>query len=148
MTIPESVALVLKAGYSDYGELCVLDMGEQLRIDELARHMITMSGLVPEVDIPIEYTGLRAGEKLFEELLTEEEEQTREVNHKIFVASCPPPPADLDRRLQDLGLAAADEDEARVLMLLRELVPSYTLFAEVPAGVKEIGPDDVAVGGG
>ena len=145
MTIPEAVALVLKAGYSDYGELCVLDMGEQLHIDELARHMIAMSGLVPDVDIPIEYTGLRPGEKLFEELLTEEEEQTRQADHKILVASCPPPREDLDRRIQDLANAAADENENRVLMLLRELVPSYTLFSETPVDLKTTGPDDVAV---
>ncbi|MEJ2189277.1 MAG: nucleoside-diphosphate sugar epimerase/dehydratase, partial [Acidobacteriota bacterium] len=74
MTVSEAVGLVLRAAYGDYGELCVLDMGEQIRIVDLARHMITMSGLVPDVDIPIVYTGLRPGEKLYEELLTEEEE--------------------------------------------------------------------------
>ena len=80
MTISEAVALVLKAAYADYGELCVLDMGEQMRIEDLARHMITMSGLVPGDDIRIKYTGLRPGEKLFESLLTEEEEHTHQVH--------------------------------------------------------------------
>jgi FlaA1/EpsC-like NDP-sugar epimerase len=146
MTIPEAVALTLKAGYSDYGELCVLDMGEQMLIDDLARHMITMSGLVPEVDIPIEYVGLRPGEKLYEELLTEEEEQTRQANHKILVATCPPPPDDLDRQISELAAAAADEDEARVLLRLRELVPSYTLFTGERPEREAEGPYDVRVG--
>jgi FlaA1/EpsC-like NDP-sugar epimerase len=141
MTVSEAVALVLKAGYSDYGELCVLDMGEQLRIDELARHMITMSGLVPDVDIPIRYTGLRPGEKLFEELLTEEEEETRQVNHKILVAQCPPPRDDLERQINDLAQAAATEDENRVLQLLRRLVPSYVIFPEVQPPLEDTGPD-------
>jgi FlaA1/EpsC-like NDP-sugar epimerase len=141
MTISEAVALVLKAGYSDYGELCVLDMGEQLRIDDLARHMITMSGQVPEVDIPIEYTGLRPGEKLFEELLTEQEEHTRRANHKILVASCPSPRADLDRQIRELASAAAAEDENRVLRLLHELVPSYVLFSDLVVAPTDRGPD-------
>ncbi|OYV67193.1 MAG: capsule biosynthesis protein CapD, partial [Deltaproteobacteria bacterium 21-66-5] len=69
MTIREAVGLVLQVGYGDYGEMCVLDMGEQIKIVDLARHMITMAGQVPDVDIAIEFTGLRPGEKLYEELL-------------------------------------------------------------------------------
>ena len=82
MTIREAVGLVLQAGYGDYGELCVLDMGEQIKIVDLARHMITMAGHVPDVDIAIEFTGLRPGEKLYEELLTEEEERTHQVDRE------------------------------------------------------------------
>jgi len=125
MTTGEAVGLVLQAGYGDYGELCVLDMGEQIRIADLARHMITMAGLVPDVDVPIVYTGLRPGEKLFEELLTEEEERTTAVSRKIFTAACPEPPGDLDRRIDLLGEAAAREDGAEVIRLLRQLVPSF-----------------------
>jgi len=125
MTISEAVALVLTAGYGDYGELCVLDMGEQIHIVDLARHMITMAGHVPDVDVAIEYTGLRPGEKLAEELLTEEEESTRRVHDKIFVADCPPPPLDLDARLAELAAAAQLDHVPRVLFLLRELVPTY-----------------------
>ncbi len=125
MTIREAVALVLQAGYGDYGELCVLDMGEQIKIVDLARHMITMAGHVPDVDIPIEFTGLRPGEKLYEELLTEEEESTVKLVEKIFVATCPPPPADLDERIEELAEAAAAEDGARVMAVLRKIVPSY-----------------------
>jgi FlaA1/EpsC-like NDP-sugar epimerase len=129
MTISEAVGLVLRAGYGDYGELCVLDMGEQIRILDLARHMITMVGKVPDVDIAIAFTGLRPGEKLFEELLTEEEESTSSVAHKIFVASSPPVREDLDERLAELVDAAYAEDHAQVMALLRRLVPSYTMPA-------------------
>jgi FlaA1/EpsC-like NDP-sugar epimerase len=126
MTTAEAVGLVLKAGYADYGTLCVLNMGEQLRIADLARHMITMSGLVPDVDVPIVYTGLRPGEKLSEELLTEEEEQAIRVHDKIFVAQSPPPPEDLEERIQELVAAAVAEEHDKAIMLLRALVPSYT----------------------
>jgi FlaA1/EpsC-like NDP-sugar epimerase len=107
------------------GELCVLDMGEQIRIVELARAMITMTGQVPDVDIPIAFTGLRPGEKLYEELLTEEEEGTQQVADKIFMTQSPAPPADLEQRLDELGEAARAEDPVPVLALLRALVPSY-----------------------
>jgi FlaA1/EpsC-like NDP-sugar epimerase len=125
MTIAEAVGLVLQAGYGDYGELCVLDMGEQIRIADLARHMITMAGLVPEIDVPIVYTGLRPGEKLHEELLTEEEESTSKVGDRIFTATCPLPPADLEVRLDALARAAAGESPVDVIGIVRELVPSY-----------------------
>jgi FlaA1/EpsC-like NDP-sugar epimerase len=133
MTIAEAVGLVLQAGYGDYGELCVLDMGEQILIADLARHMITMSGLVPDVDVPIVYTGLRPGEKLHEELLTEEEERASRVSDKIFTADCPAPPADLDFQLRALARAAAAENHEDVLMILRELVPSYRSAELIPA---------------
>ncbi len=125
MTIAEAVGLVLQAAYGDYGELCVLDMGEQIRIADLARHMITMAGLVPDADVPIVYTGLRPGEKLHEELLTEEEEGASRVSDKIFRAACPPPPADLEATLAALARAAAQERPDEVVALVRELVPSY-----------------------
>ena len=86
MTIPEAVGLVLQAGLGGHGELCVLDMGEPIRIVDLARHMITMAGLVPDDDIPIVFTGLRPGEKLHEELMTEEGgADAARSNRKIFV---------------------------------------------------------------
>jgi FlaA1/EpsC-like NDP-sugar epimerase len=125
MTIREAVGLVLQAGYGDYGEMCVLDMGEQIKIVDLARHMITMAGHVPDVDIAIEFTGLRPGEKLYEELLTEEEERTQQVDRKLFVARCPAPPEDLDTRVRELADAAAAEDGERVRKVLRSLVRSY-----------------------
>jgi FlaA1/EpsC-like NDP-sugar epimerase len=144
MTISEAVGLVLMAAYSDSGELCVLDMGEQIRIEELARAMITMAGQVPEVDIPIVFTGLRPGEKLCEELLTEAEEQTQKLTDKIFVAQSPAPPPDLEQRLDELGSAARAEDPARVLALLRALVPSYqgsSVATVRTSGVRESGKE-------
>jgi FlaA1/EpsC-like NDP-sugar epimerase len=77
MTIPEAVGLVLIAGLGGYGELCVLEMGEPIRIADLAKNLITMAGYVPDEEIPIVFTGLRPGEKLYEEVMTEDEEQTR-----------------------------------------------------------------------
>jgi len=130
MTVSEAVALVLRAAYSDYGELCVLDMGEQIKIVDLARHMITLAGFVPDVDVPITFTGLRPGEKMYEELLTEEEERTRKVNQKILVAECPPPHRDLGRGVRELVAAALAEDDGLVVDLLRALVPSYEPSSE------------------
>jgi FlaA1/EpsC-like NDP-sugar epimerase len=102
-------------------------MGEQVRIVDLARHMITMSGRVPEIDVPIVYTGLRPGEKLFEELLTEEEEETRRVDRKILAAACPAPALDLPHRIEQLASAAAQERVEIIRELLQGIVPSYQL---------------------
>lgn len=86
MTISEAVSLVLQACvYARGGEVFVLDMGDPVRIDDLARNMIRLSGLEPDVDIPIQYTGLRPGEKLFEELLMQDEGLEKTMNELIFV---------------------------------------------------------------
>lgn len=86
MTIPEAVSLVLQAGaYAKGGEIFVLDMGEPMRIDDLARNLIKLSGLRPDEDIKIQYTGLRPGEKLYEELLMAEEGLRKTAHEKIFI---------------------------------------------------------------
>ena len=87
MTIPEAVSLVLQAGvYAGRGEIFVLDMGEPVRIDDLARNLIRLSGFEPDVDIEIRYTGLRPGEKLYEEMLMNEEGLRSTANHLIHIA--------------------------------------------------------------
>ena len=86
MTIPEAVSLVLQAGaYAKGGEVFVLDMGEAVRIDDLARNMIKFAGFEPDVDIMVEYTGLRPGEKLFEEILMAEEGMRKTPNNLIYI---------------------------------------------------------------
>ncbi len=83
MTIPEAASLVLQSGsYAHGGEIFVLDMGDPVKIDDLARNLIRLSGLEPDKDIKIEYTGLRPGEKLYEEKLMSEEGLTRTPNEK------------------------------------------------------------------
>jgi FlaA1/EpsC-like NDP-sugar epimerase len=125
MTVREAVGLVLLAGLGDHGDLCVLEMGKPVRIAEFAASLITMSGRIPDAEIPIVYTGLRPGEKLFEELLTEEEEETMEVRNRIQVAKSPPPPRDLARRLHELKVIADHADREELLAAIQVLVPTY-----------------------
>jgi FlaA1/EpsC-like NDP-sugar epimerase len=125
MTIPEAVGLVLLAGLGGYGDLCVLDMGEPIKIAEMARNLITMAGLVPDLDIPVVYTGLRPGEKMYEELLTEDEEETRQVRNRILVAKSPTPPRDLPERLRELRRLAEAGEREGVLRAIQAVVPTY-----------------------
>jgi FlaA1/EpsC-like NDP-sugar epimerase len=151
MTIPEAVGLVLIAGLSGYGELCILDMGQAIRIADLASNLITMAGYVPGKDIQIQFTGLRPGEKLAEELMTEEEETTRQVRNKIQVAKSPPPPEDLARRLEALRRAAHSADRAALVLALQAIVASYQPTAEgrpLEAAVAALAPALRVVQGG
>ena len=113
MTIPEAVSLVLQAAsYAKGGEIFVLDMGEPVKIDTLARNLIKLSGFKPDVDIKIEYTGLRPGEKLYEEKLMNEEGLTTTANKLIFIGK----PVSFDRdlflsQLGELMKVAYDNDE-------------------------------------
>lgn len=118
MTISEAVALVLRAAYGDSGELCVLEMGDQIRILDLARNMITLSGQVPDVDVKIEIIGLRPGEKLSERLLADGEVIRRKIDAKINVVEGTPLPEELPRLLTELATAAAREDDAEIRRLL------------------------------
>jgi FlaA1/EpsC-like NDP-sugar epimerase/UDP-N-acetylmuramyl pentapeptide phosphotransferase/UDP-N-acetylglucosamine-1-phosphate transferase len=140
MTIQEAVGLALLACLGAEGELFVLEMGEPIRILDLARLMITMSGRVPERDVAIEFTGLRPGEKLHEELMTEEEARSAErVSEGIRRIQAPPPPDDFDARLEALAAAAAAGDRRRVLLLLSE-----TVFGYDPPGPRPVEIDAAA----
>jgi FlaA1/EpsC-like NDP-sugar epimerase len=140
MTIPEAVGLVILAGLSHYGDLCILEMGEPVRILDLARMMITMAGFVPGKDIEIAFTGLRPGEKVDERLMTHEEERSSTLlRETIRIVQTPPPLANLDTRIDELAEVARRADRPAILALLREIVPSYrpaeAMFAEVNAPV-------------
>lgn len=101
MTIPEAVSLVLQAGaYAKGGEIFILDMGDPVKIDDLARNLIKLSGLTPDVDIDIQYTGLRPGEKLYEEKLMAEEGMQKTANKLIHIAK--PIPLDVERFFADI----------------------------------------------
>jgi FlaA1/EpsC-like NDP-sugar epimerase len=139
MTVPEAVGLVLVAGLGGYGELCVLDMGEPIRIADLAANLITMAGHLPEVEIPIVFVGLRPGEKLYEDLLTEDGERTKQVRDRIKVAKGPPPPRDLEDRLRELKATADAGDREAVLREIEWLVPSYRRTPNRPT---EIAPPE------
>ena len=126
MTIPEAVSLVLQAGaYAKNGEIYVLDMGEPVRIDDLARNMIRLSGYEPDVDIEIRYVGLRPGEKLYEELLLDEEGIRSTDNNMIFIGK----PLEINetefaRQLVELE-AVCHQPDGDVRALLQEIVPTY-----------------------
>ena len=126
MTIPEAVSLVLQAGlYAKGGEIFVLDMGTPVKIDTLARNLIKLSGLRPDVDIRVEYTGLRPGEKLYEEKLMAEEGLQRTANHMIHIAK--PIPLDDDLfigQIQDL-MEAAYEERGDIKELVASVVATY-----------------------
>ncbi|MDH4079728.1 MAG: polysaccharide biosynthesis protein [Nitrospira sp.] len=127
MTIPEAVQLVLQASVIGMGgEVFVLDMGEQIRVADLARNMIVLAGLVPGKDIEIVFAGLRPGEKLYEELF-EEHEQVEPTSHpKIRRAvGAPVPVGELAAWLESLQENLPNWSEERVLDDLRRLVPSY-----------------------
>ena len=128
MTIPEAVSLVLQAGaYAKGGEIFVLDMGEPVKIADLAKNLIRLSGYKLGEDIEIEYTGLRPGEKLYEELLMDEEGLQDTENKMIHIGK----PIDMDEekfmhqliQLRD----AANEDSDAIRAMVKEIVPTYQM---------------------
>ncbi len=135
MTIPEAVSLVMQAGVMAKGsEIFVLDMGQPVKIDTLARNLIKLSGFRPDQDIKIVYTGLRPGEKLYEEKLMEEEGLQKTDNNLIHIGK----PISFDHEhflkiLDRLMYAAYAEDEATLMQLIREAVPTYRPASEIRA---------------
>ena len=126
MTIPEAVSLILQAGaYAKGGEIFVLDMGEPMKIDTLARNLIKLSGYKPDEDIKIIYTGLRPGEKLYEEKLMAEEGLSTTANHLIHIAK--PIDFDADELLEKLPalMEAAYNNAEDIRELTREIVSTY-----------------------
>jgi FlaA1/EpsC-like NDP-sugar epimerase len=126
MSIPEAVSLVLQAGtYANGGEIFVLDMGEPVKIDTLARNLIKLSGFKPDEDIKIEYTGLRPGEKLYEETLMAEEGMRTTPNKLIHIGS--PISFDTDKFLVQIQrlMRAAYDNHQDIQQLVSEIVPTY-----------------------
>ena len=142
MTIPEAVELVLQASASGIsahaprGEVYVLDMGKPIKIDDLARQMIRLSGKQPDIDIRIEYVGLRPGEKLHEELVHEHESHTAFMAGGAAFAVSPRTTelAILRRQISELARAVASQDEDKVLRLIRSAVPEFHYYGDEAAG--------------
>ena len=132
MTIPEAVSLVLQAGaYARGGEIFVLDMGEPVKILDLARNLIRLSGYKVGEDIKIEFTGLRPGEKLYEEMLMDEEGLRETANRQIHIGK----PLEVDEdtffcQLKALKDAAYREDP-HIRDYVRAIVPTYRKNTEV-----------------
>jgi FlaA1/EpsC-like NDP-sugar epimerase len=137
MTIPEAAGLVMQAGaMAKLGELFVLDMGKPVKILELAENMIKLSGLVPYIDIDIIETGLRPGEKLYEELLIKTEKLTKTNNNLIFIEK----DACLSRELVDEKLrilreaverASGEIESAEIVRAMKSVVPTFFTPEEI-----------------
>ncbi|MBU4129823.1 MAG: polysaccharide biosynthesis protein, partial [Proteobacteria bacterium] len=129
MLIPEACQLVLQAGaMGKGGEIFILEMGKPVKIDSMARDLIRFSGFEPDVDIKIEYTGLRPGEKLYEELMTDQENVIPTDHQKIRVLnSRETDMSGLNGRLERLKAAAKNQSSDTIRALLKEIIPEYDL---------------------
>ena len=127
MTIPEACQLILQAGsMGDGGEIFILDMGTPIKIDDMARDVIRLSGFEPDVDINIEYIGLRPGEKLYEELITEGEGVIPTNHEKIMVLKGIECNIDLlNGGIDELARLAYEQDAEKIRQKLQEIVPEY-----------------------
>lgn len=126
MTIPEATQLVLQAGALGInGAVFVLDMGEPVKIVDMARDLIRLSGLEPDVDIPIKFTGIRPGEKLYEELLTTEEGTEMTQHEKIFIARKNGSVKDLDKKIERLYAVTNTGEPQAIREMLKNIVPEY-----------------------
>ena len=133
MTIPEACQLILEAGaIAEGGQICVLDMGEPVKVVDLARNLILLSGLKPDEDIKIEFTGMRPGEKLYEELSTIVEDTVPSAHNKIriFVGNGMPK-GDVESWLAILYEICEAHDTGRLVVALKEIVPDYSPSAHL-----------------
>ena len=127
MTIPEAVSLVLTAGsLANGGEIFVLDMGSPIKIKDLAENLIRLSGFIPHEDIKIEYTGLRPGEKIYEELLMDEEGMKKTENKKIYIGH----PININSEeflndLEKLRNISSNGSMSDILEMLLKMVPTF-----------------------
>jgi FlaA1/EpsC-like NDP-sugar epimerase len=132
MTIPEAVQLVLQASTMGKGnEIFVLDMGQPVKIVDLARNLILLSGLRPDIDVKIEFTGLRPGEKLYEELSTIEEHTLPTYHQKIKVFAGNGIPDRMLARIKSLSELCGARDMRRLVLELKDIVPEYTPSSHV-----------------
>jgi FlaA1/EpsC-like NDP-sugar epimerase len=148
MTIPEACQLVLQAAaMGKGGELFILDMGEPVKIVDLARELIRLSGLTPDHDVEIRFTGLRPGEKLFEELSLNDEAVDRTAHKRIFIGKVRVPELGrLIHRIDELAALAEGTDAGRIRSKFKEIVPEYEHqevrqdppHAAVPAGAPRV----------
>ena len=125
MSIPEAVTLVLQAGAMGNGEVFMLDMGEPLKILDVAKEMIRLHGFEPDKDIPIVFTGIRKGEKLFEELLTSDETLKPTSHSKIFKSYNMMPSNGILSKVESLKKLTQNCDRGKIIEKLREIVPDY-----------------------
>ena len=144
MTIPEAVNLVLQCGaYAKGGEIFILDMGEPVKILDLAKKMIRLSGHVPGEDIKIEFTGLRPGEKLYEELLIDEDNLVETENDRIFVAQMGEIDVDVVGRKINGLIEKAYEEDKDIREEIKEIVPEYKMKGEQEEHINQAGENDI-----
>ncbi len=136
MTIPEAVSLVLQCGqFAQNAEIYVLDMGEPINIDHLARDLIKLSGYIPDQDIKIVYTGVRPGEKLYEELFSKDEDFEKTKNERIFIAKSNNDillEEDLEALIKQINKIIIEYDYNEMKNLFKQYIPdSNVIFSEI-----------------
>jgi FlaA1/EpsC-like NDP-sugar epimerase len=139
MTIREASQLILQAAsMGQGGEIFILDMGTPVKIADMAKDLVRLSGFEPDVDIKIEYIGLRPGEKLYEELITDDENALPTPHPKIMMLKGGACDLNLlNGQIQELARLAGAQDAARIKSKLREIVPDYTP-SDIPVSYTEI----------